>query len=79
VDSAPCECCLIIIYVHCTGSKVHVQFCIEATDKTGSKDYCTLAVALVQIVNEKYVTAPHAVYTKLQSERGLFHTWPHEC
>jgi hypothetical protein len=59
-------------YIHDTGSKVHVRFCVEAIDKTGGEDYCTLAIALVQVVNEKDATAPHAVDMQLQSERGLF-------
>jgi hypothetical protein len=49
-------------YVHDTGSKIHVHFYVEAIDKTGGEDYCTLLVALVQVVSEKDATAPHAVY-----------------
>jgi hypothetical protein len=32
-----------------------------------------LPAALVHNLNEKDMTAPHEVYAKLHSERGLFH------
>jgi Pyruvate/2-oxoacid:ferredoxin oxidoreductase gamma subunit len=65
--------------IHGAKSQVHLQFCEETIDRTGDKDYSSLAAALVQVVLEKYTLASHAVYMKLHSERGLFHMQPGEC
>jgi hypothetical protein len=58
---------------HGIRSQVHLQFYVEATDRNGGDDYCSLAAAFVQAVHDKDIAAPHAMYAKLQSKRGLFH------
>lgn len=50
-------------------SNVEPKFCLQATDRTGGESYCSLAVAVVQIVHG---TALLAVYIRLQSERCFF-------
>jgi hypothetical protein len=57
------------ISVHVAKVRVHLQFCAEAIERTGGEDYSPLAVALVQVLHEKYMPASHAVYMKLNSER----------
>lgn len=50
-----------------------VQFCVEASDRTGGKDYCPLSAAPVQVMHENDTATPHAVYAKLHLEKGLFY------
>jgi hypothetical protein len=44
-----------------TKNQVHLQFYIEATERTEGKDFYPLAVALAQLVYEKDTTAPYTV------------------
>jgi hypothetical protein len=46
--------------------------CVEATDRTGGKDYCSLAAALAQAVHEQDTTVPHAVYAKCTLRKAHF-------
>lgn len=52
--------------------QVHYCFCIRPIDRLGEEDCCPQAVTVVKIVFGKGMTAPHAVYAKLRSERSLF-------
>lgn len=57
---------------------VHLQFCLKVSDKTLGKD-CSLAVALLQNEHKNDTVSSHAVYVKLDSERGLFHVQFKKC
>jgi hypothetical protein len=46
-------------------SQIHLQIHVEAISRTEGKDYCPLAVALVQVIHEKDVTAPFGLDAKL--------------
>jgi hypothetical protein len=46
-------------------NRVHPQFYVEAVGRTGCKDCCLLAVALVYFLHVMGRNAPHAVYAKL--------------
>jgi hypothetical protein len=60
--------------VHNTHYKKQSLYNLEATDRTVCEGYYSpLAAAHVQVLHEKGRTAPHAVYTELYFERGLFH------
>jgi hypothetical protein len=58
---------------HGMRSQVHLQFYVEATDRNGGDDYCSLAATFVQVVHDKDTAAPHATYATLQSKKGFFH------
>lgn len=61
--SIPCECCL-----------VSPQHTAQILAKVIAR--CPLTVSLAQVEHENDITTSREVYTKLHSERGLFHTRP---
>jgi hypothetical protein len=65
--------------VHSIKRQVRLQFCVEATNRTGNEDYWPLTVACIQAVYENNVAALYAVYTWQHSDRGWCHMQPHEC
>jgi hypothetical protein len=52
--------------IHATKVLAHLQFCIEAINRTGSEDYWHLATTLVQVVHDRLcglvVTVPRYRY-----------------